>query len=384
MTSTTIRPRTPHHVWQRLTSESVSLVLSPSNITPNAILPEIIQSPGSSHGYFPSTSAASHVIAADPTSPLKMSQKSFDQHDEGPAEMDHTHQGENTLQAEIQYRGAQNQSVAWHEVRNLREEILVVRSQVREKRAELRRMEAAKAEADNLLFKRMVNRIHLGEDALPGMGQKTLHELMDDCQRARNAYGPEEYECTVLEDRLSRLEFKLNRLEKPFFSETEQPRPPLMLVDNATDPVLAHDGTNTWSIADDEFDEPNYHPSVTKFLSKQGDLDLLHERRDNLLDEKRALGEEKESRGRFGMTLNEDDQAWLDGSQAEYDSLAKDIDILEKELVELKLYCVSRGLIDEDGEPTEFEALEAASFHGEEGLNSGAQTSESFACTTVV
>jgi len=349
-----------------------------SSLASLTIYPEIVQSAASSHGYFPSTSLASHLTATTPDHIVEMSTGSFKQYNGNPVGMEFNIPEGNSTRGGGHSHGEKTQSVAWLEVRSLREDILVLRSRVREKRAELRRLEAQKAETDNLLFKRMVKSIYLGDEVPQGTDDKPLYELMEDCQKARNAYGPEEYECTALEDELSRLEFKLTRLEQPFFSQAVEPRFPLLPVDNAIGPALASHHSNTWSILDDDFDEPNHHPLVTKFLSKQGDLDLLHERRDNILDEKRSLEEEKESRSRFGMALNEDDQAWLNGSRAEHDSLARDIDFLEKELVQLKLQCISQGLVDEDGEPKRFEVLAEASFHSEKGLDvgAGAQTSE--------
>ncbi|KAH7348834.1 hypothetical protein BKA65DRAFT_268653 [Rhexocercosporidium sp. MPI-PUGE-AT-0058] len=268
-------------------------------------------------------------------------------------------------------------STAWKEVRDLRDEILGLRSLVHQKRVLLREMGRAKAEADNLLFSRMMmvgKGVHLEEHSLPGL--KSLQQLMDECQDARNKYGPEEDDCIALEDKLSRLEFKLSRLEQPFFLRGDKPHlspPPAGKTSIGAD--VDHD-SESYSSFDDEFEEPPYHPMVTRYLSRQGDLDLLLERRDNLLGEKRALEGEKASRARFGMVLTSEDQAWLDGSQAEYDSLVKEIDLLENELGHLKRDCLARGLVDEDGEPTDFQILEEASFKDEEDLNPKDQTSE--------
>ena len=278
----------------------------------------------------------------------------------------------------IQVDEREVQSAAWTEVRNLREEILGLRSRVHQKRDELKDIERIKAEADNQLFKRMLLEAkgHHLEDRTLSKSQKTLQQLMDDCQKARDDYGPKEAECTSLEDQMSILEFRLNRLEQPFFLQIEEPRHPLGTVSHHPIPDAQASAPESVVSTDDEFDEPEYHPLVLRYLSKLGDLDLLHERRDNLVEEKLSLEEEKEKRGSLGMTLCPDDQAWLEGSQAEYESLARDVLFLERDLVDLRKDCFAQGLIDEHGEPTDFANLEAASFHNEEDLNPHDQTSE--------
>ncbi|KAK0125878.1 hypothetical protein ONS95_007505 [Cadophora gregata] len=271
----------------------------------------------------------------------------------------------------------EHQSMAWIKVRNVREEILGLRSRVHQARSELKETEKIKAEADNLLFKRMLlegRGIHLEDCALPN-DQKTLQQLMDDCQKTRDDYGPKEAECTSLEDQMSKLEFKLNCLEQPFFSQIEEPQPPQPTISRETSPASQPSVPESVVSTDDELNEPKYHPLVKIYLSEMADLDLLHERRDILVEEKLFLEEEKEKRTTLGMALNSDDQDWLDGSQAENDTLVKDITHLEAELVDLKKKCLDQGLIDEHGEPTDFANLEAASFHNEEDLNPNNQIS---------
>ncbi|KAL5313507.1 hypothetical protein ACEPPN_017927 [Leptodophora sp. 'Broadleaf-Isolate-01'] len=269
-------------------------------------------------------------------------------------------------------------SMRWEEVRKLREIIWGLRSTIHEVRVDLKIKGDAKAVADDLLFRQMVTKI-LGHEAkkegLPAEGQKTLEELMKDCQEARDLHGPLEADCISLEDQLSREEFKLTELERPFFMQSEEPRSTTIATGEAdADNQPRHSGPP--SSVDEKFSEPEYHPLVSRYLSCLADLDLLHERRDELLDEQQALEDEKESRHRFGRVLDSDDQAWLDSSHSERDTLIKDIDHLEKEIDALKIECRSKGLIDNAGDPNSFQALAESSFHEEDGINPLGQTSE--------
>jgi hypothetical protein len=96
-----------------------------------------------------------------------------------------------------------------------------------------------------------------------------------------------------------------------------------------------------------------------------GDLDLLLERRVELVEEKEALEEEKESRLRFGLTLEQDDLDWLEASHNQEEDLTDQIEQMEKELEDMKRTCIAQGLVDEDGEPTSFQNRELVTFKGE-------------------
>ncbi|KAH9206764.1 hypothetical protein DL95DRAFT_66612 [Leptodontidium sp. 2 PMI_412] len=353
------------HASQYKPAPTAQIDIIPTGFKPSKLSPE----------YFPSTPSTQAVISPR----MGQFKLSPEPRDVEASSDDYLEKETRSIESESRRDDMEDQSAAWKEVRDLRDEILGLRSLVHQKRVSLKEMGRAKAEADNLLFSRMMmvgKGVHLEAHSLPGLGQKGLQQLMDECQEARNNYGPEEDDCIALEDKLSRLEFKLNRLEQPFFLRIDEPHPSPPPAGKTTTAVTPDDDSASESSFDDEFEEPLYHPLVTRFLSKLGDLDLLQERRDNLSDEKRSLEGEKASRARFGMVLSPEDQAWLDGSQAEYDSLIREIDLLEKELVDLKRDCLSRGLVDEDGEPTDFQDLEEASFNDEEDLNPKDQTSE--------
>jgi hypothetical protein len=257
--------------------------------------------------------------------------------------------------------------VEWDQIQQLRIDNWSLRSQIHEMRASLREKQDILAMANDMLSRRM-NRMLSGQGITdPAMfvpkGQKNLDELKQDCQDARDAYGPLEDDCNRLEDQLSEQEFRLTRLEREFYSTRQEPSAPL--VDPPVYPLFQRTASPSPSYHEDEIEESEYHPLVTKYLSRMGDLDLLLERRVELVEEKEALEEKKESRLRFGLTLDPDDLDWLETSQSVEEDLIEKIKQMEKELEDMKRTCIDQGLVDEDGEPTSFQNRELVSFKGE-------------------
>ncbi|CZR67203.1 uncharacterized protein PAC_17102 [Phialocephala subalpina] len=257
----------------------------------------------------------------------------------------------------------------WQEIQKLRADVWNLRSQIHQMRASLRVKQEVKSAADDILFRRITYMTARGlnltdSSSSPFPGQKSLMQLMDDCQEARNEYGPLEDDCNRLEDRVSQQEFRLARLEDHFFaklkesqSQPSRPPPPSLLnVEHSASSSIASDDD------DDDFEPSEYHPLVNDYLSKLGDLDLMQERLDEFRDEKAALEAEKQSRHRFGLTLDADDQEWLDDAETEHAEIIGKIHSLEKELEILKRKCLSKNLIDEDGEPTSFQSQEESYF----------------------
>jgi hypothetical protein len=100
---------------------------------------------------------------------------------------------------------------------------------------------------------------------------------------------------------------------------------------------------------DDKLD--TYHPIVVAYFLKMSDLDVVLERLDELDDEKTELQREKETRQRFGLDLDPDDEAWL----LECDVLQHDLDekrnAYEAQAALLKQECLLGGWVDDEGEP---------------------------------
>ncbi len=265
--------------------------------------------------------------------------------------------------------------IEWQRIQKFRVDNWSLRSQIHEMRSHLRQLQRAKSEADDILIRRMtvqgVNLIH-GLD-IYSEGQKTLKELLDDCQIARDSYGPLEDDCNRLEDQLSAQEFELDRLEEHFYN---RPLEETNLLDRPLPPAETNDPQPYSSSADEWDEEDEYHPLVSQYLSKLGDLDLLRERLDDLLDDKRALEEQRETRRKIGMILDPESLLWLENAQSDEDDLRRKIQTLQKDVEMMKQDCLSKGLIDEDGEPIEFETQEQRSFDNEEEMNPLDQKSE--------
>jgi predicted nuclease with TOPRIM domain len=264
--------------------------------------------------------------------------------------------------------------IEWDRIKKLRNENWSLRSQIREMRNNLRRLQHEKSEADDILFRRLtVHGLGFGEGSLPH-GQKTLVELMHDCQEVRDSYGPLEDDCNDLEDQLSGQEFELDRLEEAFYKP--HPDEESIMSERPLTPVGVDDGPPYPSSVDEEEEESEYHPLVARYLSKMGDLDLLQERLEDLLDEKRTLEQERERRLRLGLSLMRGDQQWLENIPGAEEDLCEKIRILQKDLEVMKQDCLAQGLVDADGEPVGFQIHEQRSFDGEEDLNPLDQKSE--------
>jgi hypothetical protein len=148
------------------------------------------------------------------------------------------------------------------------------------------------------------------------------------------------------------------------------------MLDRPLTPAGVDDAQSYSRSIDEEDEEFDFHPLVSRYLSRMGDLDLLKERFDDLLDEKRGLEEQRERRRQLGLTLDPEDQQWLENAQSAKDDLSEKIRMLQKDLEVMKLDCLSRGLVDEDGEPTDFPIREQHSFDDEEDMNPRDQKSE--------
>jgi hypothetical protein len=104
------------------------------------------------------------------------------------------------------------------------------------------------------------------------------------------------------------------------------------------------------------------HPLVREYLAKLVDLDLLQECLDDLFNEKQRVEELRKIRLRLGLTVNLDEQSWLDNSQKKLRELDKKIDYLRVDLESIKQECIIMELMDKSGEPI--------NFHTQEQLNS--------------
>jgi hypothetical protein len=245
----------------------------------------------------------------------------------------------------------------WARVKKLRTDIWGLRSRMHEMRRMLKEKQQAKSVADNKYFHYM---------RLRGLGmspvdkdiseQKMMEDLFQNCEKARDEYGPLEDDCTLLENHIGSQELELQRLEEKCYERPfEPPASPMEELESPhpSPTVSLYSGSD----ASQEF-----HPSVTKYLSRVGDVEILRERLDEHLEERYILVEEKAVRQGVGLDLAEPAQKWLDNYSITETLLMNQLKEAELEVADLRQECVSLRLIDEEGNPIDFEAQERGYF----------------------
>ncbi|APA05265.1 hypothetical protein sscle_01g000350 [Sclerotinia sclerotiorum 1980 UF-70] len=241
----------------------------------------------------------------------------------------------------------------WTQISQMRNQVQALRFKLQIKRRELRILQRERSLAEDAYFKQ----VQMRELNMPfpraWWSEKSIAELLNDSQKARNEYGSMEDEYIQIENDLDSQEWELSQQENYFYSQLQDPsrffRRPIEFEYAAK------------SQEEPEHFEP--HPLVDSYLLKLGGLENLRESFDEILDEKLDLEEQLAVRKRFNMTLMPEDQQWLDSSQSQLDDLASKIQVAETEERELRQQCFSLGLIDENGEPIE------PSKHGQHSLS---------------
>lgn len=267
--------------------------------------------------------------------------------------------------------------ILWKRFQRQRIDTWTLRSELHLVRANLRGKQKAKVRADDALFKFMRGQELLGPDhrarySLAHDG-RSLAELMQDCQTIRDEYGPLEDDCNQLEDRLSNQESKQGELEGEFYKLLER-RLPELQGDISTQ--YLRDVSPAPSILSEDLEISSIHPLAKAFLSKLGDTYLLYEELSDLTDEKNRLEAEANARLRISWSLSSGEQAFLDNFVATKAQIEQKISSLETELEGRRQDCRSRGLIDENDEPTSLISQEKGHFSDEEGLRTGNTISE--------
>ena len=263
----------------------------------------------------------------------------------------------------------------YEKIERFRVECWSLRSKVRDLRRDLREKEGDKSRADDKLIQRMSMEVFGLSPSRNAAAQdgKSIAEFMEECRNARDVYGPLEDECNLLEDQLSAQEFELTKLEKQFNRRWRQPP----RVETTIPTLAAPQSSSPKAPTTPDIEEiPQDHPLVNEFESRLGDLDILKERLIDLEEERDILAEERDSRERVGISLATEDQNWLNNSQRLLDHLHESIPTTQADVDRLKMECLSRGLLDENGEPTDFQSRERNTFQDDEEMNSVNQMSE--------
>ncbi|KAM3068125.1 hypothetical protein ACMFMF_009490 [Clarireedia jacksonii] len=260
----------------------------------------------------------------------------------------------------------------WGYIQRMRLDIWSLRSRVHGARNALRQKQAEKSDADD----RYMMRVHADELGIPLTGASPpLPELRQRCREIRDQYGPLEDDCIELENHLSNEEFQLTRAEEQFYARWHYSRSPEF---RPSTPRLEGNSQISYHDLDIEETIPSYHPLVTDYLSKLGDVELLRERLEEFLDEKQALEHEEKLRRTFNMSLNPEDQAWLYESETMHKNIREELHQTEIEHSQLKSHCIAEGLIDESGEPVPFQDLEKVQFQHEDDLDAEDRKSEEY------
>ncbi|KAH9206762.1 hypothetical protein DL95DRAFT_396680, partial [Leptodontidium sp. 2 PMI_412] len=119
-----------------------------------------------------------------------------------------------------------------------------------------------------------------------------------------------------------------------------------------------------------------FHPLVTQYLSKLGDVDLLRERLDELLEERYILEEEREKRARVKMKLSDENEEWLANYSDVESGLIEEYENATREMDKLKKECIDKGWVDRTGEPLSLEHLERQTFADDLDGDGGREPSE--------
>jgi hypothetical protein len=258
----------------------------------------------------------------------------------------------------------------WAKLKKLRVEIWGLRSRMHQQRAALRDKRQAASVADNRYFQyvraRDLGMTYDNQDI--SKEQKTLAELFQDCEVARDECGPLEDELLLLEDHVGSQEFELQRLEEIFYQQSDD-RPGRRTPNVAP----SHHSRNPSTYSESELSE-QFHPLVSEYLSNIGDIGILQERVDWHEEEKYTLEQEKTTREGVGLLLAEPDQEWLDNYSTTINLLLKELEEAKQEATKLRERCYAQGLVDEEGNPTDFETQERQKFIDD--VDAGSETSE--------
>jgi hypothetical protein len=282
------------------------------------------------------------------------------------------------------YSGNQSRSAfdkEWEYIERKRFNTFSLRSAVQQIRIRLRQKRDSKSTVDDRLFQK-VRREEISGHSLNFTGDgksEPLADLIEENQKARDEYGPLEDECGRLEDKLYREESRLYKLEGVFYSNwTVMPTPRFQ---NSSPVGFLDESSASASSQDDDVDSlshssmTQYHPLTAKFLSVLGDLDLLREQLDDIVEENEHLEEQSGSRNLVGLPLGAEEQKWLANSGKVQDGLHDQIRAAEKEIDDLRKECLIRNLVDKYDNPTEFQGREPQISDQEVEVKSGSEVS---------
>jgi hypothetical protein len=248
----------------------------------------------------------------------------------------------------------------------LRRRIQALRLQIYKQRGLVDAKRDAQFEADERYMKRIrtnhVTKEQPGEmDASEFLDLENLWRL---CQTARNEYGPAVDSLLAMENRLESEEAKLERIEGRLYEQFNPSRPTSPVIGPVNDLNMdtsqeedSDDSSSQSSQEHTQTDEVNYDD----YLRRLGNLDLLQERFQLLINEKAMLEEEQTKRSRVGKDLDSESRDFL----ARFDDILKpvgdEIEEVSHDVERLKQICMEKGLMDADGNSTQIHPFGKAS-----------------------
>ncbi len=255
-------------------------------------------------------------------------------------------------------------------IHRLGETVWGLRSKVQEQRVILRYKQYAKAAADDQ-YMRLARLKESGAEernVLISSEGRTLQELFQDCEKVRAEYGPLEDDYNALEDQLGSQEYELTRLEEKFVRICNSIVPH---DSGPSNPEIIREGQSETSSSDVH---QIFHPLVAEYFSRLGDVDIFRERLERHHEEREALEANRETLQRANHSLAPEDQAWLEQADELQNEILKDLAEAQADAEELKRKCLVAELLDENGEPKDFQSQEQEAFAGD--VDAKGQTSD--------
>lgn len=210
------------------------------------------------------------------------------------------------------------------------EMVLGVRLKVDQARSSLRRDRQAVGDIDARFMQELRNILSQSQDEK----FKTLNDLWEEMETARNELYPDEDDYNKLEDQLSREEYDLTQTQQNLLPILEGARESL-LGDNDLDSFLDEevpDSENKHASLEEEL-----QPEMQEYLSRKGDHDIVSERITELRMERTSLVEEERRRAPFDLTLDEESRRYLDGFDARHNMLQEELAEIERDMAKMEL-----------------------------------------------
>ena len=217
------------------------------------------------------------------------------------------------------------------------------RTELQEKRKELRLKRLAKSSADDSFMKYVrMCRLHPSQVEFPkidpsvDMGIEALYEAM---QTARNEYGEAEYEYNQLEDLVDEIDFELAKLEGKLCYPAASDFPVPVSKAKESQPSTAESLLGIFSDGPKE-----YHQFHLNYLDRLGDLDLARERYQNMKQERNSLLLREETYAYLGHELHPNEKEFLAKFSEQEAALLGGIVAIEEDIEYWRQKCLVEGI----------------------------------------